>query len=613
MKYSTKAEKELKGILEIFDILFKGIKNIFKFVKSIFVPPIVLTLGKINDLQSCGLKYKFKYYYNLDEIVSKEYPQGMVGQMIHQYIYRTLNKEIKFDTEYILEVMMNKIENKYKDLTEEDKVFHRKNVRKMLENFYNWYVDIENRCKIVAVSYDVFVRYNKVNFKLKCDCILKDKDDSYIVIDFMTSKKNLSSEFLTYDFDTNYQYFVLEKFFTKKQKKFKLIKFFLPYNNLVEFIPDWAQQKETKKIIFDLYNQLKHKDFEIKKGPVCGWCGYYDICPGWKLEREGDKEKNTPPVATETTLFRQARETKGRMALSYSKMSMYIQCPRRYRLCYLDRVGVKPQGFFSIGSTIHNALELFYQIKPKKSKEPLLEELLSLYDQCWISAGYKTPQEEKEYYQNGKEWLINYYEKFVEDKFITAYATEEYFELPIGKNTHIMIGYIDRIQKNPDGSFEILDYKTDPKIRSQQEVDNDLQLTIYYWALRNRGIETKRLGLIFIRFGEIVYTTRSQKDIDVLDDYVKEVADKMWADGERYINLIKEYEEKNQIIPEEKIEEILPSKVNKYCGGCDYLKGCPKEQLIKTEYKDKLLFEVSETGEVIDKEVDTKEVEEKEE
>ncbi len=600
MKHSTKIEIEAKSILEIFYFLFKGIKNIFKFIKSIFSLPILVSLGKIKDLQSCGLKYKFKYYYNLDEILLKQYPQGMIGQMIHRYIYQILNKETKFDKEHILEVIISKIEDEYKDFTEEDKNFHIRNIKKMLENFYNWYS--ENKYEIVSVNYDIFVKYNNAKFKVKCDCILKDED--YIVIDFMTSKKNLSSEFLTYDFDTNYQYFVLDKFFTKKQKNFKLIKFFLPYNNFVEFKPDWAQQKETEKIIFDLLEQLKNKEFEIKKGPMCGWCGYYDICPGWKLEREGDKGKNIPAFAEKTTLFRQARETKARMGLSYSKLSMYIQCPRRYRLCYLDKKGVKPQGFFSIGSTIHNALEVFYQIKTKNNKEPSIDQLLNLYDKFWISAGYKTPQEEKEYYLNGRQWLINYYEKFVKEKFITAYATEEYFELPIGKNTHVMIGYIDRIQKNPDGTFEILDYKTDPKIRSQQEVDSDLQLTIYYWALRNRGIETKSLGLIFIRFAEIVYTTRSQKDIDVLDGYVKEVADRMWADAEKYMNLAKEYDEKNQVIPEEKIEEILPSKINKYCGGCDYLKGCPKEELVKTEYKDKLLFEVSDTGEVLDEEIE---------
>lgn len=591
-----------RGILDFLFLLWKTTKNVIKFIYHLFIPKLVLTFNTVNDFLSCGLKYKFQHYYNLEEILSKEYPHGLMGQLLHQYIYLIMEKSIKVDIEYITDLIMEELQRKFADLTVEDKEFHRKNIKVMLNNFVNWYA--VNKDKIYAVNYDIKVLYQRSYLNVKCDCILKHSD-GYEVIDFVTSKRNILADMLPYDFNTNFQYFVLNEFFKKKKKKFKLTKMFLLYNNIVNFVENWSMQKEVKNKIDEVYKLLKNKKFTPHRGPLCGWCGYYDICPAWKLEREGDKEKGIPPRSTETTLFRTARETAGRMALSYSKMSMYIQCPRRYRLCYIDRVGVKRRGFFSIGSTIHNTLELFYQIKPKKKKkEPTLEELLQLYDRCWIPAGYQSKEEEMEYYKKGKEWLVNYYDKFVKDKYIPAYATEEYFELPIGDNTHVMIGYIDRIQLNPDGSFEIIDYKTDPKIRSQEEVDKDLQLTIYYWALKNKGIEAKRLGLIFIRFGEVVYTSRTQKDIEFLDSYVKEIADKMWSDSEKYVNLKKIYEERNEPIPEEKIEEIFPSIINKYCGGCDYLIGCPKEQVIKTEYKDKLLFEISETGEVVDKEIE---------
>jgi putative RecB family exonuclease len=585
---------------KIFVSVIYKLKKLWKTIKSIFVPKIVITPNVFNLMSSCGLKYKFKYVYNLDEILSQQRPEGYIGLLIHKYILLTLKKEIKFDLGYMLSLIMEDVSLKFEELTEEDKKFYEKNVRKMLENFYNWY--LQNKDKVYVVDQEITVKYKNMMLRLRCDCILKH-NDIYEVVDFVTSKRNITPEFLPYDPTTNFQYFVLEKFFEENKKKFKFIKFFLLFNNYAEFVKNWSVQKEMEKNIIEIYDELKTKEFEAHKGPLCGWCGYYDICPVWKIEREGDEEKGVPPVAPETTLFRVARETPGMMALSYSKMSMYIQCPRRYRLCYLDRVGVKPQGFFSIGSTIHNTLELFYNIKPKKG-EPSLEELLNLYSQCWISSGYSSEKEEQEYFESGRQWLINYYNKFVKGQYIPAYATEEYFEIPIGKNKHVMIGYIDRIQKNLDGTFEILDYKTDPKVRTQQEVDSDLQLTIYYWALRNKGVEVKRLGLIFIRFNEIVYTTRTQKDIELLDNYVEEVADSMWLSGEKYMKLKQEYEELGKDIPEEKIEEILPSKINKYCGGCDYLKGCPKEQLIKTEYKDKLLFEVTETGEVIDKEIE---------
>jgi len=550
------------------------------------------------------MKYKFRYIYNLKEIVSKEYPQGLIGMEVHRWIYRYLKKEVKLEMSEISDAIMEKVYKKFPDLSEEDKIFQKENLNTMLSNFYNWYKQDDK--KVYLVNYDVEIKFEGAKFVAKCDCIL-ETEKGYEIIDFVTSKNNIREEMLPYDFGTNYMYFVLKTYFDKKksgEKRFILKKIFLRHNNIAEYKENIFQQKETIKQIKEVKHILRNKDFEIQKGPLCGWCGFYDICPGWKIEREGLPEKGIQPLAPTTTLFRIARETRGMMGLSYSKMSMFIQCPRRYKLCYLDKAGVKPQGFFSIGSTVHNTLEMFYQIELKKGQtEPPIEELYRLYDENWISAGYLSEQEEKEYYTNGKEWLTNYYNKFVKGKYIKAYSVEEYFELPIGQGKHVMIGFYDRIQKNPDGSFEILDYKTDPKVRTQEEVDKDLQLTIYYWSLKNHGIEAKRLSLIFIRFGEMVSTTRSQKDIEYIDNYVKEVADNMVLKGEQLEFLRAEYKKRGEDVPQEKIDELFPATINKYCGGCDYIVGCPMEEKIRTEYSDKLLFKVSETGQVLDKDI----------
>ncbi len=569
-----------------------------------FFFPIKMTLGKINYLNSCGLKYKFRYYYNLKEVLSKEYPQGLIGMETHRWIYRYLKKEVSIDITNIRDLILEKVYKKFKDLTDADKEFHKNKIDTMLNNFYKWYTSSDK--KVYLVNYDVSTKLNGVTFVAKCDCIL-ETPDGYEIIDFVTSKNNFSEEMLPYNFDTNYMYFVLKTYFDKKkkgEKRFVVKKFFLQYANLVKFNVNTFQQKETIKTLVNIKKTLREKKFEIQKGPLCGWCGFYDVCPGWKIEREGLPEKGIKPVAPDTTLFRIARETQGMMGLSYSKMSMFIQCPRRYKLCYLDKAGVKPQGFFSIGSTVHNTLEMFYQIELKKGQtEPPIEKLYELYDENWISAGYVSEQEEQEYYKNGKEWLTNYYNKYVKGKYLKAYSVEEYFELPIGQGKHVMIGFYDRIQKNPDGSFEILDYKTDPKVRTQEEVDKDLQLTIYYWSLKNRGIEAKKLSLIFIRFNEMVSSTRSQKDIEYIDNYVKEVADSMVMKGEELERIRKEYQQKGEPLPQEIVDQIFPATINKYCGGCDYIIGCPMEMKIKTEYSDKLLFKVSDSGQVLDKDV----------
>ena len=55
--------------------------------------------------------------------------------------------------------------------------------------------------------------------------------------------------------------------------------------------------------------------------------------------------------------------------------------------------------------------------------------------------------------------LINYHEHFIKGKFKKA-TREPYFELPVGED-FVTIGFIDRIEKLPDGTYEVIDYKTE--------------------------------------------------------------------------------------------------------------------------------------------------------
>ena len=147
---------------KIFESVIYKLKKLWKTIKSIFVPKIVITPNVFNLMSSCGLKYKFKYVYNLDEILSQQRPEGYIGFLIHKYIFLTLKKEIKFDLEYILSLIMEDVSLKFENLTEEDKKFYEKSVRVMLENFYNWY--LQNKDKIYTVEQEIVVKYKNMKF-----------------------------------------------------------------------------------------------------------------------------------------------------------------------------------------------------------------------------------------------------------------------------------------------------------------------------------------------------------------------------------------------------------------------------------------------------------------
>jgi hypothetical protein len=251
---------------------------------------------------------------------------------------------------------------------------------------------------------------------------------------------------------------------------------------------------------------------------------------------------------------------------------MYKNCPYNYKKLYVDKVPPKPRGFFSIGHSCHEAMEDFFACSSQSS----LQELRKMYEKHWHSEGYKDEIEEQEYFENGWEWISNFYKKYYDGNFIKAYAVELYFQLPIGDD-YVIIGFLDRLQKNPDGTFEIFDYKTDPKLRTQEEVDNDLQLTSYYWAMRQLGIDVKALSLEFLKFNQRITTTRTPEDIPA---FVNEV--------NKIVGAMAYSEEMAKKFPD-RADEFFKPKVNKYCGGCDHLIGCPMEFEIRTTYRDKVM------------------------
>lgn len=54
---------------------------------------------------------------------------------------------------------------------------------------------------------------------------------------------------LSYDLEANFQYFTIKKYFERKNKKFEFIKFFLMFDNFLNFKEDWSMQKEIQKML----------------------------------------------------------------------------------------------------------------------------------------------------------------------------------------------------------------------------------------------------------------------------------------------------------------------------------------------------------------------------
>lgn len=182
--------------------------------------------------------------------------------------------------------------------------------------------------------------------------------------------------------------------------------------------------------------------------------------------------------------------------LNFSKVKTYRQCPLLYKYKYIDgkREGLVPAS--SLGVSIHRALEEYHH----NSNDP--SELLSYYDDTWLGAGYSSAAEQMEYYLKGKKMLEAYAEKEYERK-TTVDSTER--EFIFEEKPWTFRGKIDRIDKHPDGSWEVIDYKTGTDIDFNLDVKDSLQLGIYaVGARRAWGLLNGKASIYFVAYNKVV-------------------------------------------------------------------------------------------------------------
>jgi putative RecB family exonuclease len=182
------------------------------------------------------------------------------------------------------------------------------------------------------------------------------------------------------------------------------------------------------------------------------------------------------------------------MRLSYSAVSSYEKCPLSYRFQYVDGLEVEPTPYLSFGRSMHAALEWLY--RREIPEPPTLESLLEYLDTCWESVGYPSLDEERSYLNNAREVLTHYYYTNLED-FRLPVAVEERFELDM--QDFVLSGVIDRVDCNPDGTYEILDYKTSRRLPELSRLREDLQLPIYQLACSEVwGITPSKLTFYYL-------------------------------------------------------------------------------------------------------------------
>ena len=211
--------------------------------------------------------------------------------------------------------------------------------------------------------------------------------------------------------------------------------------------------------------------------------------------------------------------------LSASSVNDYIDCGLLYKFGRVEKIKpeFKPDAM-EFGSAIHLVLAEFYKGKMVGTKM-LLKEIHESFEGFWRELAednsdlqYSEGKDFETLLREGKELLTAWYNKLPENEF-KVIAVEEPFILSLRELVVPIIGYIDLLEEDESGTIIITDFKTSGRLYSADEVDKNLQLTIYQLAVKGNGYRNREILLKFDcliktkspKF-EPMFTTRTEKE-----------------------------------------------------------------------------------------------------
>ena len=210
------------------------------------------------------------------------------------------------------------------------------------------------------------------------------------------------------------------------------------------------------------------------------------------------------------------------MEISFTQLRVYLECPWKYKLFFIDRQRIAPTPASSLGTVIHRTLERYH-----RAGAPGLEDLLGFYDREWLRSSFSSAETERQWRLKG-ERILRRYSEYDAARRTEIIGMEREFVYPLGE--HHVRGMIDRIDRHPDGRCEILDYKTQMEPGTEDQVRDDLQLRFYALGARESlALEPSTLTIHYLASGKTVSAAYDSSGEKALKGLILETADKIAA------------------------------------------------------------------------------------
>ena len=250
-----------------------------------------------------------------------------------------------------------------------------------------------------------------------------------------------------------------------------------------------------------------------------------------------------------------------------TRLATWLDCPRRYRMTYLDRPAPAkgpPWAHNSFGASVHNALAGWWRLPLARRTVAAAGDLLA---DGWIGEGYADPAQSQRHRGRARDMVERY------TATLDPHAEPRGVERTVGTHTGriVVSGRVDRLDARPspggDTELVVVDYKTGRRRLSADDARTSLALALYALAAaRIFHAPCHRVELHHLPTGEVHGWEHSDatvaRHVRRAEDIAAECerADQRFRDG----------------LPDTEVDQVFPPRPGPACSWCDFRAHCPE-------------------------------------
>ena len=254
-------------------------------------------------------------------------------------------------------------------------------------------------------------------------------------------------------------------------------------------------------------------------------------------------------------------------ACTPTRLTTWLNCPRQYRMTYLDRPAAPkgpPWAHNSLGASVHNALAGWWRLPVAQRTVAAAGRLVG---RGWIDEGFADQAQSARYRERAVAMVQGYVSGL--DPADEPLGIERTVATRTGKIA--VSGRIDRLDDRPaEGAgteLVVVDYKTGRHLLTVDDARSSMALALYALAA-GRALRRPcyRVELHHLPTGEVLAWSHTDESLARHLGRAEAIAEECAIADERM----------RAGLPADRYDEVFPPRPGPSCGWCDYLRHCPE-------------------------------------